>query len=395
MPKSKNTTCKITKKNHLYFVVGLIFIEVAQYLIVTERGFLGGDFYMSMPVDSSLLISLGISISIWILTYLLFIYTRGEGQARVNVSVTRLVLLLFIFNLVITILGNIGNVLSATKSPLSFLTTLIPINYLILVNAQEKNLNKKFFAASIILIVIDLYRLLLGAVLKLGYISLMRANRKQLLSMIILLPLMIVPIQALVTYKFETRGIPLDDAGEVVVDIVTARIATLSTVHYIASNANELADYCHRSDYSSAWLAAALSVIPKSIFGLEYVKTYNNCIIEYHVGGPVPDSSVNSPWLMTLYVEALSGSVNLFSYLILTLGLLYAIIMTSNYLFGAEGDLFKLWVIFEFMWTGNILHLTIPLYFLSVLLFFHWLKKYLSSPTLISYTNQDKNESVA
>jgi hypothetical protein len=364
------------KQNSLYFILGLIAIEVTQYFIVSERGFLGGDFSMSMPVDSSLLISLGISISIWMLTYIIFKATKADGHTRVTIPVTSIVLLLFVFNFLVTVLGDVGRVLSATKSPISFLTTLIPINYLILINAQEPKLNKKFFIAAIILVLIDLYRLLLGAVLKLGYITMMRVNRKQLLAIVIALPLTLFPIQALVTYKFEARGIPLDDVGDVVVDVVTARIATLSTVHYMASNASELADYCHRSDYSSPWIAAGLSIIPKSIFGLEYAKTYNNCIIEYYLDRSVPDSSVNSPWLMTLYVEAISGLGNLISYLILTAGILCAIIKISNFLFGASADLFKLWVIFEFMWTGNILHLTIPLYFLIVLSFYYFIKKY-------------------
>jgi len=78
---------------------------------------------------------------------------------------------------------------------------------------------------------------------------------------------------------------------------------------------------------------------------------------------------------MTLYVEALSGYENFLSYLILTTSLLVAVIKLTNYLFGADGDIFRLWIIFEFMWTGNILHLTIPLYFLCILTFYAWFKK--------------------
>jgi hypothetical protein len=385
----------VIKHNSIHFVIGLIAIEVTQYLIVSEKEFLSGDFSMSMPVDSSLMISLGISISIWILTYVIFKATKADGQARVTIPVTTTVLSLFVFNFLLTVFGGVGSVLSENKSPIGFLTTLIPINYLILINAQEQKLNKKFYIAAIIFFLIDLYRLLLGAVLKLGYISLMRVNRRQMLAIVISLPLTFYAVQALVTYKFEARGVPLDDVGEVLVDVVTARVATLSTVHYMASNARELADYCHGSDYSSPWIAAGLSVIPKSIFGIEYVKTYNNCTIEHYLGRTVSDSSVNSPWLMILYVEAISGLGNFISYLILTAGILCAIIKVSNFLFGASADIFKLWVIFEFMWTGNILHLTIPLYFLLVILFFYWLKKNLSRPTFISLTNQDKNETVA
>ena len=71
------------KRNSKYFILGLIAIEVTQYFIVIESGFLKGDFSMSMPVDSSLLISLGISISIWILTYIIFmIKLRGHMIGR-------------------------------------------------------------------------------------------------------------------------------------------------------------------------------------------------------------------------------------------------------------------------------------------------------------------------
>jgi hypothetical protein len=312
------------------------------------------------------------------LTYTVFHATKSDGPTRVNLPVTKFVLILFIANLILTLWGNIGHALSENKSPISFLTTMIPISYLILINAQEQKLNKKFFLAAIILALIDLYRLLLGSIFKLGYIALMRANRKQLFAMVIALPLTLIPIQSMTTYKYEMRGIPFDNVGGEVVNAVTSRIATISTVHYMVSNANELAEYCHSSNYSSPWTAAALSVIPKRIFGIEYVRTYNNCIIEHYLDRPVKDSSVNSPWLMNLYVEAKSGLENILSYLVLTIGLLYAIVKVSNYLFGAAAGVFKLWVIFEFMWTGNILHLTIPLYFLIVLLLYYLIKKHFS-----------------
>jgi hypothetical protein len=359
----------------LLFISCLIGAELVQYFIVVERGYLGGDFYMSMPIDSSLIYSLALSIFIWIITYVLFQLTKSKGTTRINVPMTPLVLSLFIFNLIITILGNIGDVMSTTKSPISFLTTLIPINYLILVNAQQTKLNKKFFAASTILIVIDMYRLLLGAIFKLGYITLMRANRRLLIVLVLTLPLSAMMVQALVSFKFETRGASLENVEEVVVDVITSRVAILSTIHYMKTYDTNLAEYCHRVDYASPWLAAALSVIPKSIFGLDYVKTYNNCLIEFHLMRSVPDSSVNSPWIMTLYIEALSGTLNFLSYFILTAGLLFAIIKAANYLFGETGDIFKMWVIFEFMWTGNILHLTIPFYFLCLLVFYLWIKR--------------------
>jgi len=362
-------------RNAILFILGLIGSEITQYFIIVDRGFLGGDFYMSMPADSKLPFSLGISIFIWIGSYYLYYITKSSAPSKIIIPVTPLILLLYFFNFAITVFGDIGNVLSTTRSPISFLTTLIPVNYLILVNSQCRKLNKKFIVAAIVLIVIDLYRLLLGAVLKVGYILLMRSSRKQILAIVLALPLVLLPIKALVTYKIEARGMAIDNIEDVVVDVVTARIATLSTVHYMVSNAKELAEFSHRPDYSSPWLAAGLSVIPKSIFGLDYVKTNNNWLIEYHHQRPVPDSSVNAPWLMTLYVEALSGYVNFLSYLILTTSLLAAVIKLINYLFGAEGNIFKLWVIFEFMWTGNILHLTIPFYFLCMLTLYIWLKK--------------------
>lgn len=373
------------------FIMGLIAAEIIQYFLIIDRGYLGGDFGMSVSVDSdtALLFSLIVSISIWVLTYLIFLWARSDGPVRISIPTTPVVLSIFIFNVVITLWGNVGHVESATKSPLSILTTLIPVNYLILLIAQQRKLNKKFYVASIILIVIDLYRLLLGAIFKIVYITLMRASRKHLLIMLLMLPLMLTGVQALVSYKFQSRGIEIDNVEEVVVDVVTSRVATVSTVHFMTLNDAGLAKYCHGVDYPSPWVAAALSVIPKSMFGLTYVKTYNNCLIEFLLSRPVSDSSVNSPWLMTLYVEAFGGPLQFLSYFVLTAGLFFSIIKLSNYLFGASGDIFKLWVIFEFMWTGNILHLTIPFYFLCLLVTYLWVRRsfFGTTPILMNEKN--------
>lgn len=384
---------KAINRGAILFILGLIGAEVVQYFLISERGYLGGDFHMSMSVDSGLIFSLGLSITFWIITYVLFQLAKNSGPTRISVHVTPVVLFIFTFNLILTVWGNIGHALETTKSQLSIITTLIPINYLILVIAQQPKLNKKFFLAVFIFAIVDFYRLLLGAVLKLAYIILMHASRRWLFAILLTLPLTLLAVQALVSYKFESRGIPLNNVEEVVLDVVTARIATLSTTHYMLLNAKELAEFCHLPDYSSPWLAAVLSVIPKKIFNLEYVKTYNNCLIEFNLNRSVSDSSVNSPWLMTLYIEATSGILDFLSYFILTAGLLCAIVKVSNYLFGAAGDIFKLWVIFEFMWTGNIFHLTIPFYFLCLLLFYIWVKKSFSdtSPVL---TKEKINESV-
>lgn len=385
---------KIINQRGVLFITGLITAEMIQYFLISERGYLGGDFYMSMDVGSDLIFSLVLSILIWILAYVIFRLTRSAGPVRVSIPVTPLVLLIFVFNFALTVWGNIGHALDANKSQLSILTTLIPINYLILVNAQQPKLDKKFFLAAFILAIVDLYRLLLGGIFKLVYIALMRMSRRLLLVMLLTLPLSFLAVQALVSYKFESRGMPLGDVEEVVVDIVTARIATLSTTHFILSNADELAKFCHRPDYASPWLAAGLSVIPKRIFDLDYVKTYNNCLIEFSLNRDVSDSGVNSPWLMTLYIETMGSLSNFLSYFALTAGLLFTIIKVANYLFGASGDIFKLWVIFEFMWTGNILHLTIPLYFLCLMLFYLWFRKRFSGKSVF-LTKEKINEPIA
>lgn len=376
---------KAINRGAILFVCGVIGTEIYQYVSIADRGFLSGDFTMPVPETADLSVSLGISIAIWIATYVLYMTTRSIGPTRVHVEMTPAVLLLFVFNFVITVWGNIGYVQATSKNPLSFLTTLIPINYLILVVAQQQKLSKKFFLAAAILAVIDLFRLLLGAVFKLGYIMLMRASRKMLVALVLTLPLSVLALQTLVAYKFESRGAALDNVEQVVFDVITSRIATLSTVHYMTAYDTGLAEFCHRAEYASPWYAASLSVIPKGIFGLDYVKTYNNCLIEFHLARSISDSSVNSPWLLTLYIEALSGPALLVSYLLLTVALLFAIIKIANYLFGANGDIFKLWVIFEFMWTGNILHLTIPLYFLCLLLVYLALKKcFPRTPTVLT-----------
>jgi len=384
---------KTSNQRALLFILGLITSELIQFFLISESGYLGGDFSKSMTVGPDLVFSLALSALIWLITYIIFWISRSDESAKVYIPVTFPVLLIFAFNLILTVWTNVGYALDATKSEFSILTTLIPINYLILVNAQQPKLDKKFFIAAVILAVVDLYRLLLGGIFKLVYITLMRANRKLIFAIFLTLPLSFVAVQTLLIYKFESRGIRSDHIEEAVVGVVTARIATLSTTHFMFSNADELVRFCHKEDYASPWLAAGLSVIPKKIFGLEYVKTYNNCLIEFNLNRDVPDSGVNSPWLMTLHIESLGDLTNFLSYFVLTAGLLYAIIKIANYLFGASGDIFKMWVIFEFMWTGNILHLTIPFYFLCLILFYLWIKKGFSSASMLPI-KEKINESI-
>ena len=359
----------------LSFILVLVLAEVIQFFIISDRAVLGGDFLFEDIEGLSLLFSLFISITIWIITFFIFFISHSKQESKLTFPVKNIVLLIYVFNLVITVTGNVGNVLNVPKSQLSFLTTLIPINYLILMNAQHKSLNTRFGIALVIFVIIDLHRLLLGGFMKVLYILAMRLKRRFIILVLVCIPLILVLAKSLVRYKLDSREIFVENLDESILDIVSSRLAIINTVHYIVKHSDKLSDYCHTEKYSPAIKAAALSVIPKRIFGIDYVKTNNNCIIEYHVGGNVDDSSVNAPWFLTLYLEWKYGYFSFLSYLFFTLILMVGVLSISNYLFGREASIFNLLFIFEFMWTGSILHLSIPFYFLTVLLIFYKLKR--------------------
>ena len=173
----------------LSFILVLVLAEVIQFFIISDRAVLGGDFLFEDIEGLSLLFSLFISITIWIITFFIFFISHSKQESKLTFPVKNIVLLIYVFNLVITVTGNVGNVLNVPKSQLSFLTTLIPINYLILMNAQHKSLNTRFGIALVIFVIIDLHRLLLGGFMKVLYILAMRLKRRFIILVLVCIPL--------------------------------------------------------------------------------------------------------------------------------------------------------------------------------------------------------------
>jgi len=361
------------KDRFLLFTLLLCGTELYQYGRMTESHFIEGDFSIPVMSPEVLPAALALALLTWTIPYLLERLTRRTGPSRLVVPDSNWILLIFLANLAITIVGDVGHSIRASRSGLSILTTLVPTNYLILVMATQR-VNGRFLIASAIFGLTDLYRIMLGSFFKLFYLYVIRA-RHLVLASVLLMPIAYFGSLALIDYKFEQRGLSRPKTENVVLDSVTRRIASVTSFAYGLDHAPGLAIACHGEPYASQYTAALLSVIPKRMFGLEFVKTYNNCLIEYRLGRPVDDSSVNSPWLLNLLLASKHGASQLLSYLLLTSSFLVVITVFSNFLFGENAGLFKYWVYFEFFWTGNIQPLTIPTYFLALLFVIHQLQR--------------------
>ncbi|MCD4486437.1 oligosaccharide repeat unit polymerase [Chromobacterium vaccinii] len=358
----------------LFFAI-LCCFEFYQFFIIKADGQLYGDFFSPLLNEDTLPISLLVSILTWVFAYTVYWVSRTEKKPKLEIDTTWPILLIYFLNLILTVTSNVGHVQAATKSGLSILTTIIPINYLILVNAAQAKLNKKFHLAALIFVVIDLYRLLLGATLKVAYISLTKWTRKKLFFLVILSPILIVLVQQLIEYKNDARGIKSSVESNLLINTISSRITLVPTIHYIASNSADISNFCTQEEYATVWKSAALSVLPKNLLGIDWPKTYNNCLIEYHLKASVDDSSVNFPWLMSLYVASIHSLLDFIAMFTFTAGLLLIILKASNSLLGRNGAIFKAWIVYEYFGSGNILHLTIPLYFLTILFIYSKLKQ--------------------
>ncbi|WP_155295279.1 oligosaccharide repeat unit polymerase [Chromobacterium violaceum] len=357
------------------FFVALCLFEIYQYSIIESDGYLYGDFFSPLLNRDIFPFSLLISMSTWVFAYLVYRVTRSDKNPKLQLDTTWPILIIYFLNLIVTVTSNVGHVQGGATSSLAILTTIIPINYLILINAAQPKLNRKFQAAAVVFMVIDLYRLLLGATLKVAYISLVKWTRRKLIIVTILAPVLFFVAQALVEYKNDARGIKTNISSNLVLNTISSRITLLPTIHYVITNADAVSRFCANDEYASVWETAVLSVLPKKILGIEWPKTYNNCLIEYHLKASVDDSSVNFPWLMSLYITFIRSSLDFFAMFFFTTALLLVIVKFSNSLLGRNGSIFNAWIIYEYFGSGNILHLTIPLYFLIVLFIYSKLKK--------------------
>ncbi len=326
----------------LFFTFFLICVEFYQYFNIKNSQTIGGDFGLANYDGDMLGYSLAISVAGW----------------------------LIVGNLFLTVFGEVGSAVTNVKGAFSILTTIIPISYLLLALGTGR-IGWRFNFAALFFILIDLYRVLLGALFFCFYIFISKASRKLIFTAILMLPIIYLTAGELIKYKSEARGFEVDNVQAIVLDTVSKRISSTPTLLYGLSNLEDLSLYCHSENYASQYEAAILSIIPKIIFGIQWVKTYNNCLIEYRWSASIDDSSVNSPWLLNLLLLWNYSIVELFSYAFLTLTLIIYILKMSNYLFGLNSEIVKYWLVFQFIWTGNILHLTIPAYFLSMLFIYH------------------------
>ena len=189
-------------------------------------------------------------------------------------------------------------------------------------------------------------------------------------------PILFYATNLLVEYKLESRGIDAGKYENLVLDNITSRISVISTFQYGIEDISNLSKSCNGDQYSSQWYAAAISIVPKSMFGIDSPRTFNNCLIDTFLNKKIEDSSVNSPYLLNLYITYKNSIIDFISYLLLTSILLGIIIKMANLLLGYAGLLLKSWVIIEFFATGNILHLTIPLYFLGIIWIYVYIKEH-------------------
>jgi hypothetical protein len=361
------------KDRLLLFTLLLCGTELYQYQRISESFFIEGDFSIPLKNPDILSSALGLALLTWTLPYLLERLTRRKEPSRLVIPDSNWILLIFVANLVITVVGDVGHSIRASHSALSILTTLVPIHYLILVMGSQK-LTGRFVIASVLYGSTELYRVMLGGFFKLFYLYIVRARRLMLMS-VLLMPVGYLVASTLIDYKFEQRGLLRQNTENFVLDSVTRRIASVTSFAYGLDDSTGLALACHEEPYASQFTAAFFSVIPKRMFGLDFVKTYNNCLIEHRLGRPVDDSSVNSPWLLNLTLTAKYNALQLLSYLLLTVLLLCLTTTLSNFLLGENASIFKYWIYVEFFWTGNILQLTIPTYFLILLLVFYQLQR--------------------
>jgi hypothetical protein len=336
---------------------------------------LGGDFTSKISNFDGLEISLAISVFNWILLYLFSIKSIVNGSPRIIIEPSYFVLFIFIVNLFITVIGEVGKIGSTEINKLSILTTIVPISYLFLLISMGDVKNIKYIICAIILLSIDIYRGFIGAFIKILYVGFIR-GKINIVYAIITLPVIYYAGVGLLEYKAQSRGLIYAEEKNDLMDKVTARISTISTVEYVISNSEALSKKCSSDEYASQFEAAIISVLPKKILGISSPRTFNNCLIDYFTNSYIENSSVNSPWIINIYLTFLQGFWDLAGYLSLTSVFIFGIIKISNYLFLKNAILINFWVLYEFLQSGNILHLTIPLYFLIVVYGFCKLKKY-------------------
>ena len=352
----------LSKRRIFIFFACLIALEALQYLWSNNLEFRFGDFAKPGQISANALVLATLN---WLLAMCVCLLTVSEKNGNAIRLPVNLVTTLFVGNFLLTFFGSVGHI-GAAKSSFGFLTTLFPINYMIFVIAADKHYERIRPFAFAMLILIDLSRLLFGAFLKIAVIiySKIGINKRSMILMVFIFALTPIVIEQ----KYRLRDLPID-TEVVLVQGFVSRIAMTNTFDYVLEDIEDLSVKCNTHLYSAALPLYGLSLIPKSIFGLSYSKSLNNCLIETYTGSEVRDSSVNTPLIASILLKSYGGiSFNSFEFITINLMMLVVFVTLCNFVFGASGGILKLWVIFEFFWTGNILTLSIPIYFCTLML---------------------------
>lgn len=358
------------KRIFLYFV--FIFIcELIQCFFLFDDNFIYGDFYTELSNSDVIPISLFLSLLTWGISYYIIVKFSSKKNPRFNLNANLPIVFIFLINLFITVYTGQGVVGAGLNSSyLSIFLAFVPINYLITINFLSGKNKFPLFIISAIYIFIDLYRSFLGAILHVFYLCFVTIRSKKFILISIISILLIS--QPLLEYKNEKRGSnEINFDIELVIKVITSRLTLISTFQFGIENAERLSYMCNSDEYANIMVSSITAVIPKKLLGIESSKTFNNCLIEYHLNRIVDDSSVNSPWILNLYLNLLHSNIGFFFYFSYSIFLISFLMFITNYLFGYNSIVFSSITIPSFISTGNILYLSIPLYFLSIILLFN------------------------
>jgi hypothetical protein len=259
---------------------------------------------------------------------------------------------------------------------LFILMAIVPIGYLITICYFGEQSNFRLLFVSLIYIVIGLYQTFLGPIFHVLFLSFLRANKKRWFFLSIIIPIIVLaPI--LIKYKFEARGQTNEDLDDLLVisTLFTGRLTTVSTFQYALEQPEQIAKFCDSGEYQNVFVAAMAPIFPRDIIGIQKLKTFNNCLIEYRLQRDVDNYSVNSPWFLNVYLLWMQSVSMMIIYVIFTLALVVSLIGLSNYLFGYNSIIFLTSTIPGFLVSGNVAYLVIPIYFLILMVFYNRLKK--------------------
>lgn len=352
----------LSRQRITIFFIALIGLEFVQFFWSNHLEFRFGDFSQPKQISAG---SLVLSVINWLIPMVFCLVTiTNKNGVCVKIPVG-LLAFLFAGNLSLTFFGSVG-VIGVAKSSFGFLTTLFPINYMVFLIAADKHYVRIRPYAYVMLLLVDITRFLFGAFFKLAVIIFTKIKFNIYIFIVLIALSALLPM--LITEKYKMRNISITPETVIVQGLVS-RIAMTNSFDYILEDLDELAANCNSNSYSASLSLFGLSLIPKSVFGLSYPKSTNNCLIETYLGVEIEDSSVNAPLVGSLIIKFHRGwSFNFLEFLFVNTVMLVFFISLCNIVFGANGGILKLWVVFEFFWTGNVLTLSIPIYFCILML---------------------------